>query len=264
MSPSGDALVHRVAAAIASGVAVEAGEGSAAIDTDSQRLDALLRGGDSASGWRLWTNSQCLVTTRRFAATPRFSDAALASARRGWPVFVRVSGGTTVVHRPGILNASYFEAWRGDGDDVTRRFRIFCEHLAASIRSVGVSICLGPVNGSYCNGSSNLVSGGRKLAGTASLVRRRGDYVGLLSHASIWVTGRVAVDVEAIECFEGELGFQPSYSENVHTTLERRLMSAFARTGESCATTRSGPAQGSPDQVGKTVMIAQGRRKLGC
>ncbi|WP_144037708.1 hypothetical protein [Sphingopyxis sp. KK2] len=229
MPTSDDAFVHRVAEAIASGVAVEAGDGSAAIDTDTQRLDALLRGGDSVSGWRLWTNSQCLVTTRRFAATPRFADAALASTRRGWPVFVRVSGGTTVVHRPGILNASYFEAWRGDGGEVTRRFRIFCEHLATSIRSVGVSTCLGHVDGSYCDGSLNLVSGGQKLAGTASLVRRRGDTIGLLSHASIGVTGQVAVDVEAIERFEAELGFQPSYSEDVHTTLEQRLMSAPAR-----------------------------------
>lgn len=231
MPASDDALVHRVAEAIASGVTLESGDGSAAIATDSQRLDALLRDGDRVRGWRLWTNSRCLVTTRRFAATPRFDDAALASAHRGWPVFVRASGGTTVVHRPGILNASYFEAWRGDGDEVTRRFRIFCEHLAASIRSVGVSTCLGHVHGSYCDGSFNLVSGGQKLAGTASLVRLRGDYVGLLSHASIWVTGHVAADVEAIERFEAELGLQPSYSRNVHATLEQRLMSAFARTG---------------------------------
>lgn len=230
MPASDDALVHRVAEAIASGIKVETGDGSAAIETDSQRLDALLRDGDSARGWRLWTNSHCLVTTRRFAATPRFADAALASTRRGWPVFVRASGGTTVVHRPGILNASYFEEWRGDGGEVTRRFRTFCEHLAASIRSVGVSTCLGHVHGSYCDGSLNLVSGGQKLAGTASLVRRRGDCIGLLSHASIWVTGQVAVDVKAIERFEAELGFQPSYSEDVHTTLERRLMSAFAGT----------------------------------
>jgi len=229
MPTSDDALVHRVADAIASGVAVESGDGSTAVETDSHRLDALLRDGDSAGGWRLWTNRRCLVTTRRFAATPRFVDAALASTGRGWPVFVRASGGTTVVHRPGMLNASYFEAWRGDGDDVTRRFRIFCEHLATSMQSVGVSTCLGHVQGSYCDGSLNLVSRGQKLAGTASLVRRRGDYIGLLSHASIWVTGQVAGDVEAVERFETELGLQPSYSEDVHTTLEQRLMSAFAR-----------------------------------
>lgn len=237
MPASDDALVRRVAHAIASGITVESGDGSAAIATDSQRLDALLRDGDRAGGWRLWTNRQCLVTTRRFAVTPRFADAALASTRRGWPVFVRASGGTTVAHRPGILNASYFEAWRGDGDEVTRRFRIFCEHLAASIRSVGVSTGLGHVHGSYCDGSLNLVSGGQKLAGTASLVRRRGDYIGLLCHASIGVTGHVAADVEAIERFEAELGFRPSYSEDVHTTLEQRLISAFA--GVSCRAGRA-------------------------
>lgn len=221
-------IVSRLAIAIADDVPVECGDGRTAIDADAVRLDALLRGDASAGGWRLWTNRPCLVTTRRFAAMPRFADAALASARQGWPVFVRPSGGTTVAHRPGTLNASHFQSWRGDGDDAIRRFRIFCEHLVTSIGAVGISAYLGPVDRSYCDGRFNLVSEGQKLAGTASLVRLSGGNVGLLSHASIWVTGEIAADIEAIERFERALGLQASYSHNVHMTLEHRLMTASA------------------------------------
>lgn len=224
-------IVSRLAMAIADDVPVECGDGRTAIDADAVRLDALLRGDASAGGWRLWTNRPCLVTTRRFAAMPRFADAALESACRGWPVFVRPSGGTTVAHRPGTLNASHFQSWRGDSDDAIRRFRIFCEHLATSICSLGVRACLGRVDRSHCDGRFNLVSAGRKLAGTASLVRRKGDYIGLLCHASIWAEGDIAADVRAIERFEAALELDTSYSENVHATLEQHYMSAFADAG---------------------------------
>ena len=221
-------LASRLAMAIAADVPVECGDGQPAIDADAVRLDALLGGNAGASGWRIWTNSRCLVTTRRFAAMPRFTDAALESACRGWPVFVRPSGGTTVAHRPGMLNASHFQSWRGDGDDAIRRFRIFCEPFAASICSVGISVCLGHVDRSHCDGRFNLVSGGRKLAGTASLVRCKGGYVGLLCHASIWVEGDIAADVRAVERFEAALELDTSYSENVHATLEQHFMASFA------------------------------------
>jgi len=108
---------------------------------------------------RLWTNPRCLVTARRFAAMPGFCKAAAASARAGWPVYVRPSGGTTVAHRPGTLNASHLEAWLSEGDDAIRRFRLFCEHLATSVRSLGVPPYLSRVADSHCDGSFNLASG---------------------------------------------------------------------------------------------------------
>ncbi len=217
-------LLPQLAEAIKPSLAVERGEGRAAIDADASRLDALLAGDTGAGGWRLWTNARCLVTTRRFAAMPGFGEASAASARGGWPVFVRPSGGTTVAHRAGTLNASYFKAWTGEGCDAIRHFHIFCEHLADCVRSLGIPANLGRVPGSYCDGSLNLVSSGQKLAGTASLVRRKAGHVGLLCHASLWVTGDVAGDVDAIERFEAGLGLRPSYARKVHTTLQQRLL----------------------------------------
>ena len=154
---------------------------------------------------------------------PGFGNAALSSVERGWPVFVRPSGGTTVAHRPGIFNVSLFETWRGEDCDVTHRFRGFCDHLVQALRSIGVPAGLGRVAGSHCDGCFNVTAGGKKLAGTASLVRHRGGQAGLLLHASICMEGSVAADVEAIGRFEGSLGLASSYDVDAHVTLEQAM-----------------------------------------
>lgn len=211
--------VETLAAALSSGTAIEAGQGREAIDADADRLADLLNGDAAARGLRLWTNIRCLVTTRRFAALPTFAGAAAASAVRGWPVHVRTSGGTTVAHRPGMLNVSAFDAWIDDGRDVTKAFERFCDRLVAALRSVGVDAGMGWVPFSHCDGRFNLTVAGRKIGGTASLVRRRGATVAMLAHASIWVEGDVTSDLEAVERFERDIGCGAEYTRCAHASI---------------------------------------------
>lgn len=211
--------VETLAAAFSSGAAIEAGQGREAIEADAGRLAALLNGDAAARGLRLWTNRQCLVTTRRFAALPTFARAAAESAARGWPVHVRTSGGTTVAHRPGILNVSAFDAWTDDSRDVTKAFEQFCGRLVAALRSVGVDADMGWVPFSHCDGRFNITVAGRKIGGTASLLRRRGTTVAMLAHASIWVEGDVSADVEAVERLERDIGHDMAYNKSAHASI---------------------------------------------
>jgi len=211
--------VETLAAGFSSGAAIEAGRGREAIDADAERLAALLNGDAAARGLRLWTNTKCLVTTRRFAALPTFARAAAESAARGWPVHVRTSGGTTVVHRPGMLNVSAFDAWIDDGRDVTKAFERFCGRLVAVLRSAGVDADVGWVPFSHCDGRFNLTVAGRKIGGTASLVRRRRSMVAMLAHASIWIEGDVMVDLEAVERFERDIGCGVAYNRSAHASI---------------------------------------------
>lgn len=211
--------VGALAAAIAAGALIEEGGGRDAIEADAERLAVLLNGDAGARGLRLWTNRQCLVTTRRIAAMPSFARAAAASAARGWPVFVRTSGGTTVAHRPGTLNVSVFDAWTDDGRDVTKSFEGFCGQLVAVLRSAGIDADLGWVPFSHCDGRFNLAVAGRKIGGTASLVRRRGTTVAMLAHASIWIEGDVTVDLQAVERFERDMGLGVVYDRRAHASI---------------------------------------------
>lgn len=210
--------IESLARAIAPDRAIEQGDGGTAIMEEERRLAALLAGDGAATGYRLWTNRQCLVTTRRFAAMPGFAAAAAASEARGWPVFVRSTGGTTVAHRPGMLNVSRFEC-RNGAVDIGQRFEEFCAHIVRSLRSLGAEAAIGAVPFSHCDGRFNICRDGRKIGGTASAVRSRGGEIAMLCHATIWISGDVASDLDAIEALERDLGRFLSYRRSAHASL---------------------------------------------
>ncbi|WP_374525285.1 biotin/lipoate A/B protein ligase family protein [Sphingopyxis sp.] len=212
-----------LAHALAPGTPVERGDGEAAVTEDERQLNALLAAQRGAEHARLWTNSRCLVTTRRFARMEGFADAAATSRARGWPVFVRTSGGTTVVHRPGILNFSLYEIAPVGAVDINACFQRFTERLIIGFAAIGVSAETGWVKGSYCDGRFNIVSGRKKIAGTACLVRKSGGWFGVLAHAAINIEGDTQADLAAITAFERGLGLDIPYAPASHTNLVARI-----------------------------------------
>lgn len=214
-----DALAH----ALAPDAPIARGSGEAVIGEDERRLDALLGDERATERAQLWTNSRCLVTTRRFARMEGFAEAAAASHARGWPVFVRASGGTTVVHRPGILNFSLYEIAPVGAVDISAGFERFTERLIAGFAAIGVAAETGWVAGSYCDGRFNIVSGGQKIAGTACIVRKRGGWLGVLAHAAINIEGDTHADLAAITAFERGLGLDIPYAPASHTNLAARI-----------------------------------------
>jgi octanoyl-[GcvH]:protein N-octanoyltransferase len=219
-------LLDALARALAPNASIVHGNGEAAIVEDERRLDALLDDQRAAEYARLWTNSRCLVTTRRFARMERFAEAAAASSARGWPVFVRATGGTTVVHRPGILNFSLYDIAPTGTVDINTRFERFTRRVTAGFATIGVAAGTGWVAGSYCDGRFNIVSDGQKIAGTACLVRKRGGWLGVLAHAAISIDGDVHADLAAIRKFERALGLDIPYVPTAHTNLAARIRMA--------------------------------------
>ncbi len=232
-------LLRQLAAAIAPGVPIEHGMGDAAIARDGALLAEVMAGAAVGPTIRLWTNRQCLVTTRRFAAHPRFAQARAISAAAGWPVYVRSSGGTTVAHRPGILNVSLAMRAPHDVMDVARSYEPLVTRLIHAFRNLGLETATGACRGSYCDGTFNVTSGGRKIAGTASAIRRAGTNIFWLSHAVIWVEGDPAADIAAVTRFEQALGYRQAYDPAAHTTLARELAASSASLPVSVASSPS-------------------------
>lgn len=190
--------------------------------------------GAAGATLRLWTNRCCLVVPRSFAQRERFAAAAAASDAAGWPVFLRASGGSAVVHRPGILNISLFAVRRAGTIDIAEAYRMLGARIVAALDVLGVPATLGAVPGSYCDGRFNIVAGGRKLAGTACLLRPVGARIGMLAHAMLAVTGDVAADVVAVARFEAAMGLAPAYDACAHVALAELIdarVGAGADTG---------------------------------
>jgi octanoyl-[GcvH]:protein N-octanoyltransferase len=211
--------LEALADALAPGVTVEPGTGEAAIAEDTARFDRQFERKQIGRAVRLWTNRQCLVTTRRFARMENFAQAAAASAARGWPVHVRASGGTTVAHRSGMLNVSRYETGLTGSIDIAHHFEEFSLWLTNALRSIGVPASTGAIAGSHCDGRFNIVVQGRKVAGTACLLRQRHDLTGILAHATVWLDGEIDADIAAICDFERALGLAAAYRAEAHMCL---------------------------------------------
>lgn len=190
-----------------------------AVDGDIAHGSALK---DGAMLIRLWRNARCLVASRGQAARADFATARAVSEAAGWPVVIRRSGGTAVVHRPGILNISLLSAQPRDGGlSVNGDYAMLLGLLRAMLAEIGIRCDQGDVPGAHCDGRFNLRWQGRKLAGTAGWVARPNGRSVRIFHASLQVSGAIEEDLAAIRRFEAALGQAKAYSIDAHVAVDQ-------------------------------------------
>lgn len=212
-------LVRRLAHAISAETAIEVCSGQRAIDDDDAILEKVAALPAGSSCLRIWENWNCLVTTRPVAKRKEFAEAAALSARSGWPVHVRSSGGSTVIHRPGILNISLALCSGTRRVKPNESYAELTALLQTAFRKLQVEAFTGSIAGAYCDGNYNLCLNGRKIAGTASRIVRRKNQTAYICHASIAIYGSPERDISLISKFEQGVGLDHVYATSSHTTL---------------------------------------------
>jgi octanoyl-[GcvH]:protein N-octanoyltransferase len=194
------------------------------IDGDYATLRQIV---DAAPRLRIWTNSRCIVASRGQYAAARFAAAKRLSEAAGWPVAVRRSGGSAVVHRSGILNVSVVRLLAQETTHwMTAGYEGLLDILVNALGRMDVACDHGAVPGAHCDGRFSLRSGGRKLAGTAAYSGRAGPSRYAVFHASIAVSGSLEQDLEAIGRFERGLGLAGSYDPSAHVSLSELAVGA--------------------------------------
>ncbi len=179
-------------------------------------LDIAAQGGQVA---QLWEAPVSLVVPRSYLRYPRFEAARDSFARRGCPVWLRMSGGGLVPQGPGILNLSL--AYRVDGPPGALSEAVYlhlCEVVGRALRTLGVDTHWQAVDGSFCDGRFNLAWGppghARKIAGTAQYWRRApaavqapdGQRHLVLAHAVLLVDADPVAITRRANDFEAEAG----------------------------------------------------------
>lgn len=221
-------LMRRVAAAISPAAIIEHGGGADSVARDEALLRQIMDPAQPETLTRLWVNAPCLVTTRRLANHPLFEQARALSDSAGWPVHVRASGGSTVVHRPGVLNVSLLSRTSQGPLKIEDYYAPLTRRLIAALGVLGVQAETGKRDGSYCDGAYNILAGGRKIAGTSCRIIGSGEAIGLLAHAVVWIDGDPAQDIAAITRFEAALGMKQDYDPAGHATVQTVLQSPSA------------------------------------
>lgn len=214
---------------------------SGKIAKDSNIINRMLDEGSEARLLRLWDNDRQIVVSRRLQKLEQFAEARQAAQAAGWPVAVRPSGGTTVVHRPGVLNITLFQT-HYKHRKLSAGFDELCDIIVEAAARLNVYLEVGQLSQAYCAGSHDIGWRGRKVAGTAAAAKRRGALRGTFHHASIVVYGDWRMDIEMINEFERGLGLPAAYDVNAHASLREGL---FCETRPSSTLRRDHASENS-------------------
>lgn len=197
-----------------------ASDARSAVMKDEALLDELGAGARASSLLRLWSGPAALVAPRHFARKPEFAAAVEESPI---PVAIRASGGTVVLHGPAFINITYIVArTKGSDLNVDRLYAAFGDIAMGALERLGIVAGFERVSRAYCNGRHDIAVAGRKLAGTAAMVRRCAAFDAHLVHATLRLTP-VPGEIAAITAFERKLGLNPAYDERSLTSLAEEL-----------------------------------------
>jgi lipoate-protein ligase A len=174
----------------------------------------------SMSGERmaiLWqSDTPWLVLPERFTRGDIFKHAAEESAKRGWPVAPRKTGGGITPQGPGVLNlALCFTAASGQSRAIIESYAKIVDPLTQAFADLGLSADATAVHGSFCDGDYNLAIAGRKLVGTAQ--RWRGTTC--LIHALILTDINLAPAVDAVARLSRDLDHDTVFRHDAHCRL---------------------------------------------
>ena len=123
-----------------------------------QPLFEQARRGDAVA--QIWQAPQGLVVPGSYRKFSELSAVSALFSRRGWPVWLRRSGGGLVPQGPGIINLSL--AWpiaQPLGEAAEPIYQQLCGLLQRTLATFGVGSHYQAVTGSFCYGRYNLACG---------------------------------------------------------------------------------------------------------
>ena len=191
-------------------------EPQSGLDWENGQMRALASSAGSDEKLYLWHNESCLVVPKSYQPKTGFLDAVASCPI---PVAVRRSGGMAVIH--GRHTANLTLMIRQSTGSVVNIDHIFSElgaKIFPALSQLGVLASFGQVSGAYCGGRYDIASRGRKLAGTAAMVRRFGEQRIILAHAAINLH-HCDDDLPIITAFETAIGFEADYQSDKTTSL---------------------------------------------
>jgi octanoyl-[GcvH]:protein N-octanoyltransferase len=223
---------------------------------DDENLSSL-RAGYTVPSLRFWMTASSAIVSKRESELPHFEKAARALQTKGWPIYVRSTGGTICPLGPGVLNLSYVNRFKfADRFSSAASYTWFCNKLLQSISHFGVSGTVGAVPGCYCDGGYNIVVSGRKLIGTSQRcapISRDYQDVAVLMHATILVSADKERLCNIVNSFNALTEQEVVVSENAlinlaeicssggEENIKERLIDALAEAFHPTGNTREYP-----------------------
>lgn len=181
---------------------------------------------DDAPAVGVWgARANAIVCPAAYRRRAGFAQVAARSARRGWRIFFRSTGGGAVPQGAGVLNFAVSMTANGHFR-MESGYRLIAGAIRAALGSGGRQLTTGAINNSFCNGGWNLSVGKKKVVGMAQHWRgAKGGKNRILMHAAILIGGRIAPGIGAVDAIHHDMGLCRVYAKS-HTTMENALAPA--------------------------------------
>ena len=204
-------------------------ECSEQVEIDHTLLQAVVRG-ELPATIRLWSNSPALVVSTRDTHRPHYQRAVDTLAERGTQVVVRTSGGTAVLHGPGIVNFSMvYPVASNDRVNIDAAYTALCQPLIDTLANLGLRARLQSVDGAFCDGRFNLAIRGRKLGGTAQRISRAQGEQAVLAHVTTLIDADLESFCALLEDFYRLSGDARALPVSAVTSVNRELATVGVR-----------------------------------
>lgn len=183
---------------------------------------------------RLWTTQRAIVATEREGRRSGFTDAVRESEAEGWPVALRATGGSAFPVGPGVLNLSLaFPRDTLREPSINAAYRVLFTPILFALAEVGIDATMGRARDTFCEGGSDLLLDGRKIAGTAQTWRAGAARGGILAHAAILISGDMGESSRAIDRFYRRIGDAGALNPNAAVTVEEALGLTAKKWGDA-------------------------------
>ncbi|MEM6681237.1 MAG: hypothetical protein AAF607_03255 [Pseudomonadota bacterium] len=138
------------------------------------------------------------------------------------PIALRRSGGGIVLHGPEFLNISVVQKLHKVS--IAAAYEPLSSILRPALQGLGIEVDFGPVPGAYCDGKYNFRVRGRKLGGTAAIIRTFQGAPYTLAHVTLHINFGPN-QLAAIARVERALGINKRYDLGMHTAVKNEMTS---------------------------------------
>ena len=183
----------------------------------------LLRADACSNKVLFWECGKALSVSGRDLKLPKIDQALRSLKTIGWPVHKRKTGGTAFPIAPGILNVSILRDYStSQTNDVIGKYQSFTDWILRGLESLKLNFSVGHTEGSFCDGSYNLMIDGRKFVGTSQQWCRLSNGSSRhLFHCAILVSADIEELVNIVNMFYSKAnpGGKLTVSEDSHSNI---------------------------------------------
>lgn len=166
-----------------------------------------------------------LMVPNSYTHKSNYAAAKVSTEQQGWSVVVTPGGGDLVPLTQGVLNIGIAWSLMKPNVSIEETYRKLVTPVNRALNSLDIETKFGPVKNSICNGRYNLVTRGRKIAGTAQRWKpfprlyKGGKNLAILAQVTLLIDEHLTKLTLPVNAFYAACDSRHRVEADAHTTV---------------------------------------------